>query len=424
MSDRMNRVAVAATIGTTIEWYDFFIYGTAAALVFNKLFFPQMDPLAGTLFAFGTSATGFFARPIGAVVAGHFGDRIGRKALLMTTLLLMGGATVFIGLLPTYQTIGIAAPILLLVLRILQGFATGGEWGGAALMIVEHAGEERRGFWGSLVTVGIMLGLVLAALVFNIFALLPEQSFLAWGWRIPFLASAILVGLGFYMRLGVKESPAFQKMETSGEKDAFPIIAAVKALRSVLTIFFIRIAENFSFYIFSAFSLAYASTILNLPRTMILNAVIVAGLAECVTSVLFGILADKIGSRSVLLFGLLFQAAFAFPFFWLLESRSSAFIFGGLIAGLGVANGAISSVQPDYFSRFFPANIRYSGISLGREGATVIGAGLAPVVATALVAWAHASWPVSLCMLASSLVALIIVGYRRSARRDDFSVVG
>ncbi len=211
MAAPMTRVAFAATVGTTIEWYDFFIYGTAAALVFNKLFFPQVDPLIGTLLAFGTSATGFLARPLGAIVAGHYGDRVGRKALLMITLVFMGGATCLIGLLPTYSSIGIFAPILLLVLRVIQGFATGGEWGGAALMTVEHAGEKRRGLWGSLITVGIVLGLVIASLVFNLFTQLPDAAFMSWGWRVPFLLSAVLVVIGLYMRLNIAEIARVQE---------------------------------------------------------------------------------------------------------------------------------------------------------------------------------------------------------------------
>lgn len=409
MAAPMTRVAFAATVGTTIEWYDFFIYGTAAALVFNKLFFPQVDPLIGTLLAFGTSATGFLARPLGAIVAGHYGDRVGRKALLMITLVFMGGATCLIGLLPTYSSIGIFAPILLLVLRVIQGFATGGEWGGAALMTVEHAGDKRRGLWGSLITVGIVLGLVIASLVFNLFTLLPDAAFMSWGWRVPFLLSAVLVVIGLYMRLNIAESPEFKKMAERGEREKQPMIAALREWRSILTIFLIRTAENFSFYIFAAFSLTYVSGVLGLPKTIVLNAVIVAALAECVTSVLFGLLADRIGSKKVMLIGLTIQLLLAFPFFWLLESRSPGLITLALTLGFGLANGAISSVQPDYFARFFTANIRYSGISLGREAATVIGAGLAPVIATALVSWSGASWPVALCMGGTSLLGLAAV---------------
>jgi MFS family permease len=406
----MKRVATAATVGTVIEWYDFFIYGTAAALVFNKLFFPQVDPMVGTLLAFATSATGFGARPLGAIVSGHYGDRIGRKALLIATLLIMGAATFCIGLLPTYASIGIAAPILLLLLRMIQGFATGGEWGGAALMVVESSPANRRNTWGSLITVGILLGLVLALTTFSTFNnFMSEATFLSWGWRVPFLLSGVLVAIGLYIRLNVGESPEFERMAKRGERKAMPLIEAFKQPKSILVIFFIRIAENFSFYTMAAFSLFYVASVLGLPRSVALNAVIVAALAECVSAVLFGVLADRIGSRKVLMFGLAFQLAFAFPFFWLLETKAPGLIILAIAMGMALANGAISSVQPDFFAKFFGANIRYSGISIGREGATIIGGGLAPVIATALIQWGGGSWAVAACMAATSLVGFLVV---------------
>lgn len=405
----MKKVAFAATLGTIIEWYDFFIYGTMAALVFNKLFFPQADPLVGTLLAFGTSATGFFARPIGALVCGHYGDRVGRKALLLATILTMGIATFCIGLLPTYASIGIWAPILLLLLRIVQGFATGGEWGGAALMTIEFAGDKQRGIWGSLIMVGLLLGLVLASVAFLAFSQMPEESFLSYGWRIPFLVSAALVGLGVYMRLNIGETPAFARMTELGERVNNPVREALREWRSILVIFFIRIAENFNFYTFAAFSLAYVSGVLHMPRSIILNAVIIGALVECVSAMVFGFIADRVGSRRVMMFGLIFQILYAYPFFLLLETRSSAAIVIAVTLGLAFGNGAISSVQPDYFARFFATNVRYSGISLGRESATVIGAGLAPVIATVLVSWAGASWPVAACMAGVSILGLLAV---------------
>jgi metabolite-proton symporter len=416
MGFSMRKVATAATIGTLIEWYDFFVYLPAAALVFNKLFFPQAEPLTGTLLAFGTYATGFLARPLGAIVAGHYGDRVGRKTLLIVTLLIMGCATFLIGLLPTYATAGIAAPILLLVLRLIQGFATGGEWGGAALMVVESAPAEKRNVWGSLITVGILLGLVLASVAFTVVnSTVAEEAFLSWGWRVPFLLSAVLVVVGLYIRLNVGESPEFEKAAKRGETQKVPLLEALKHPKNILIIFFIRIAENFSFYTFAAFSLSYVSTVLGLPRSLALNAVIVAALAECVTAVLFGLLADKIGSRKVMMFGLAFQIVFAFPFFWLLETKAPGLVMLAIVIGFALANGAISSVQPDYFARFFGVNIRYSGISIGREGATIIGGGLAPVIATALVSATQASWPVALCMMGTSVVGLAVVLMGRKA---------
>jgi MFS transporter, MHS family, shikimate and dehydroshikimate transport protein len=418
----MAKLVPAATIGTVIEWYDFFVYLPAAALVFNQLFFPQADPLLGTLLAFGTSATGFLARPLGAIVAGHYGDRIGRKALLIATLAIMGGATFLIGLLPTYASAGIVAPVLLLVLRMVQGFATGGEWGGAALLVVESSPSRRRNMWGSFITVGILLGLVLASTAFTaVNGVVSDDAFLTWGWRVPFLLSALLVAVGLYIRLNVGESKEFEDVVKSGKTAEVPLIEALTYPGHILTIFFIRIAENFSFYTFAAFSLSYVSVVLGLPRLLVLNGVIVAALAECVTAPLFGALADRIGSRKVMLFGLGFQAVFAFPFFWLMETKAPGLVMLAIALGLACANGAISSVQPDYFAGFFGTNIRYSGISIGREGATIIGGGLAPVIATALVTSTGASWPVALCMMSTSVIGFAVVLF---ARRTEDKAVG
>lgn len=409
MKSSMRKVGFAATVGTMIEWYDFFIYGTAAALVFNRIFFPQFDPLVGTMLAFGSSATGFLARPVGALVAGHYGDRVGRKALLTATLLIMGLSTLLIGMLPTYDQIGIWAPAALLILRLAQGFATGGEWGGAALMTVEHAGGRRRGLWGSLITVGIMSGLVLASLVFSLASLLPEEKFIAWGWRLPFLMSAVLVAVGLYIRLSISESPEFSAATERGLREDRPAVAALREWRSILVVFCIRVAESFSFYIFAAFSLTYVATVVGLPKSIVLNAILVAALIECVTCVLYGHLADRVGSKNVLLWGLFFQAALAFPFFWLLESKAPAMIFVALALGFAVGNAAISAVQPDYFARFFPVAVRYSGISIGRESASVIGGAFAPVIATGLVSWSGGSGWVAVCMVVTSTLGILAI---------------
>lgn len=423
MSAAIGRITTAATIGTVIEWYDFFVYLPAAALVFNKLFFPGADPLTGTLLAFGTSATGFLARPLGAVVAGHYGDRIGRKALLIATLVVMGGTTSLIGLLPTYASAGIVAPVMLLVLRMVQGFATGGEWGGAALMVVESAPPSRRNLWGSFITVGILLGLVLASTAFTaVNGIVSNDAFLRWGWRVPFLLSALLVAVGLYIRLNIGESREFENAATGGKTADFPLLEALRYPGYVAIIFFVRIAENFSFYMFAVFSLSYASNVLSLPRSLALDAVIVAALAECVTAVLFGALADRVGSRRVMAFGLGFQVVFAFPFFWLMDTGVPGLVVLAVGLGFACANGAISAVQPDYFARFFATHVRYSGISIGREGATIVGGGLAPVIATALVTATTASWPVALCMMTTSAIGLTVVLFARRADPKSGSI--
>ncbi len=402
----MRRVAVGATIGTVIEWYDFFLYNTAAALVFGRLFFPAQDATTGTLLAFATSATGFVARPLGAVVCGHFGDRIGRKSMLLATLLSMGGATIAIGLLPTYSSIGIAAPLMLVVLRLIQGFATGGEWGGAALMMIEHA-TSRRGFWGSLITSGIVLGLVLSSLAFMALGGLSEAEFLSWGWRVPFLLSAVLVLVGLYIRLQVSESPEFMRVEQTGQRSRAPILDALRQPRGVLMIFLLRVAENFSFYIFSAFTLAYITRSLGLPRSLALNAVLLAAAVEALSAPLMGLVADRIGARRVVMFGIAFQMLFAFPFFALLQSGSPGLIMLAVVIGFAVCNAAISGPSPAYFAQFFGTRVRFSGISLGRETATILGGGLSPLIATALLNWAGSTWPVAACMAGTSLLGLI-----------------
>jgi MFS family permease len=408
MMNQERKVAFAAAIGTIIEQYDFFIYNTAAALVFSKLFFPQVSPVIGTMLAFATSATGFAARPIGAIVSGHFGDRVGRKALLLATILIMGLATFLIGLLPTYNSIGLAAPIALLALRVIQGFAVGGEFGGASLMISESVSANRRGFWGSLITVGILAGLIIGTVLFSsITAMLSDEAFMSWGWRVPFLLSAILVAVGIYVRVSISETPEFLRMVATGRKAHQPVMEALRQPKSVITIFFMRVAENFSFYVFSAFSLSYIAGTLGLPRSLALNAVMIASLAECVTAVSFGAMADKFGARRIMIGGLVFQLLFAFPFFWLLDTGSHGWIFFAIIVAFALCNGPISAVQPGWLPRFFSVNSRASGLALGRELASVAGGGLAPLIATALVSSTHSSWPVAAAMAGTTFFGLI-----------------
>ena len=273
MTSPMRRVTGAAAFGTVLEWYDFFLYGTAAALVFPQLFFPQSDPLTGTLLSFSVYATGFVARPLGGIISGHVGDRLGRRLMLVITLMTMGIGTFAIGLLPTYDQIGQLAPILLIALRVLQGLATGGEWGGASLLTLEHA-RERPGYWGSFISMAVFLGLVLGTLIITLLdVVLSDEALLSWGWRVPFLLSIILVGIGIYIRRRISETPAFIEIEQSGERERQPLLQAIKKHpRNILAIFFMRIGQNTSFYIISVFALSYATTALNLPRSIILTA--------------------------------------------------------------------------------------------------------------------------------------------------------
>ena len=370
MRTKMKRVAGAATFGTVIEWYDFFLYGTAAALVFPQLFFPASDPLTGTLLSFAIYATGFAARPLGGLLTGHFGDRVGRKPMLIATLLTMGLATCAIGLLPTHASVGALAPILLVGLRVIQGIAAGGEFAGAALLTVEYAPAGRRGFWGSLLTVGILLGLVLGTVMFGaVDAVLPESAFMSWGWRIPFLLSAVLVAVGLYVRTRVDESPEFEQVKAEGGRSSRPLVDAMRHPRNVLAILGMRVAENAFFYVIAVFTLAYATTELGHSRSLVLTALVIGALLECGTALALGRFSDRVGYRPILIAGLAFQVVFAFPYFWLLDTGSSFGLIVAIVLGMAVANGAISSVQAAYFSECFrPACATAASRSGARPG--------------------------------------------------------
>src|ERR1700674_4689764 len=293
-----RKVVFASVFGTIIEWYDFLIYGTAAALVFSKLFFPSYDPLVGTLAALAAYGVGFLGRPLGAVIFGHYGDRIGRKSMLIATMLTMGLATFAVGCLPTYEQIGIWAPTALVVLRILQGIGLGGEWGGAVILVMEHGTREKRGFYGSLVQTGFPIGLVAASLAFAAVARLPEAEFLSWGWRIPFLASILLVGLGYYVRKRVAESPVFERLKKTQQLSKRPVFEAITHnTRSFLVSAGLKVSENAWVYILTVFIVLYATNFLKLPRQMILDAFLYAAMVEFITIPIFGYLSDKIGRR-------------------------------------------------------------------------------------------------------------------------------
>src|SRR6266576_4232225 len=307
-------VAMASLIGTTIEWYDFFLYGTAAALVFNRLFFPTFDPLAGTLAAFGTYSVGFVARPIGGIVIGHYGDRIGRKSMLVLTLIIMGVATFGIGLLPTYAQIGPWAAVALVVLRLAQGFGVGGEWGGAVLMAVEHAPPGRRGFYGSWPQIGVPAGLLLSTAVFAQFARLPEAQFLSWGWRVPFLLSILLVAVGLVIRLRIVETPAFARVKEAGAEAKRRIVEVLlNHPKEVLLAMGARLAENGAFYIYTVFVLVYGTQKVGIARETVLTGILIAAACALVAIPLCGALSDRLGRRPVYLFGACVTALFAYP---------------------------------------------------------------------------------------------------------------
>ena len=352
----ITHVAVASFVGTAIEWYDFFLYGTAAALVFNKLFFPRFDPLVGTVLAFATFAVGFVARPVGGVVFGHYGDRIGRKAMLSLTLLIMGVATFAIGLLPTYAEIGVGAPILLVTLRLVQGFGLGGEWGGAVLMAVEHAPASRRGFYGSWPQTGAPAGLLLSTGVFALVSRMPEDAFLAWGWRIPFLVSLVLVGVGTFIRVRLAESPAFAKVKAEKSDARMPIVEVLlHHRRSVALSMGARLAENAFFYIYTTFVLAYATEQVKVSKQTVLTGVLLAAGLDLIAIPFFGLLSDRFGRRPVYMFGAIFSALFVVPFFLLVGTGRGELIALAIVVGVTVGHAAMYGPQASFFSELFGA---------------------------------------------------------------------
>jgi MFS transporter, MHS family, shikimate and dehydroshikimate transport protein len=380
----IRQVALASFIGTAIEWYDFFLYGTAAALIFGELFFPEFSETAGTLAAFSTYAVGFAARPLGGIVFGHYGDRIGRKTMLVLSLLIMGVATFLIGLLPTFEQIGIWAPILLVVLRFGQGIGVGGEWGGAVLMAVEHAPEGRRGFFGSWPQMGVPAGLLLANVIYFITSTTLPGS---WGWRVPFLFSIVLVGVGLFIRLRILESPAFTQVKESGTEARMPILDVFRTYpKNVLLAMGMRVAENGTFYVLTVFVLAYVEGQLGMEQSTGLIGVIIAATIGLATIPLFGALSDRVGRRPVYLFGAVFSLLFALPFFWLLNTGVAPLIWIAIVLGVNLGHDSMYGPQAAYFSELFGTRVRYSGASLGYQLASVFAGGLAPLIATALLA--------------------------------------
>jgi metabolite-proton symporter len=378
---------LASMMGTAIEWYDFFLYGTAAALIFNKIFFPSFDPLTGTLAAFATYSVGFFARPLGGVIFGHYGDKIGRKSMLLITLLLMGVPTILIGLIPSYEQIGYWAAVLLVMMRFLQGIAVGGEWGGAVLMAVEHAPEGKKGFFGSLPQAGVAPGLILSSLAMGAVATLPEADMLAWGWRLPFLASVVLLLVGWFIRVKVAESPDFEQMKEKGAKVEVPVAVVLKHhRRALMVVVGARLAEVTWFYTVVTFSLAYATGTLGIARSVMLDATIWGAAVALFTMPLFGMLGDRIGHKWVFMAGTLGILACAPVFFQLLGTRDTEWIILAVCLAVGLVYACLYGPEGTLFSSQFPPEVRYTGISLAVQVSGAIGGGLAPIVATWLLA--------------------------------------
>lgn len=417
----IRRVALASAIGATIEWYDFFVYGTAAGLIFNQLFFTSFDPVAGTLAAYASFAAGFVARPLGGIIFGHFGDKVGRKTMLVMTLLIMGIATFIIGLLPTYNSIGLWAPILLLALRVFQGIGVGGEWGGAVLMAVEHSPEGRRGYWGSWAQIGVPAGLTLGTGVFTLLSLLPNEQFYTWGWRIAFLLSVVLVAVGLYIRLKITETPAFSQVKEMQEEAQRPFVELMRTQpKEVLLGMGTRFAEGVCFNTYGVFVITYLVSYQGLSNTTALVAVLIAAAIAVSLVTVFGRLTDRFGRRPIFGTGMFFFGLCAYPAFWLFDTKNPVLICVALAIAFGVGYPLMHGPQASFYSELFNARVRYSGVSFVYQTSGIFASGLTPLIATALLAWSgNESWAVSGYMVLIAFVSLLsLYGLQETFRRD------
>ena len=408
--ESVRRVAIASMVGTSIEWYDFFIFGTASALVFGRLFFPTFSELAGTLAAFASFAVGFVARPVGGLVFGHIGDRSGRKTTLVLTLTMMGLATFAMGLMPSYAAIGAWAPILMVLLRFVQGLAVGGEWGGAVLMATEHSGGERRGFFGSFAQMGSAVGGLMATGVFLLMQQLPEEDFVSWGWRVPFLFSIVLVLVGLFIRLRIMESPVFAQIKEARRVVKVPVVELLRSeSRNVLLAAGLYLAHGVLFYAMTVYTLAYTTSVYGLAQNTYLIGVTAAGAVQLITIPFLGGLSDKLGRRAVIMFGTLFIVAFAVPLNFMITSQVPMLAWLAVIIGICVGHNAVYAPTAALYSEMFPAHVRYSGTSLGYQLGGAI-AGFVPLIATSLVGAAGgAYWPIPALIAGAGVIGFVCI---------------
>lgn len=405
---QLRKLVIASVLGNALEWYDFFLYGTAAALVFGPLFFPVGgDPMQGTLLAFSGFAVGFLARPLGGIVFGHIGDRYSRKMTLIMTLTLMGATTFIIGLLPDYAQIGIWAPVSLITLRFLQGVASGGEWGGGVLMLSENAPSSRRGYFTAWSQMGVSGGFVLSAFAFYLVQKLPEEDLMSWGWRVPFLLSILIFLVGVYIRKNIRESKAFSQAKPETKHEKIPLMVLIREHpKALLQAIALRLPENGASYIFFTFSVVYAKHI-GISTGEIISAVTLAMLVEFFSILFWGALSDRIGLKPVYYIGVIGLLVMAFPFFWLLSTGDYGWIMLAMFLGLPFCHGAMIGTQPCIMSDLFPVRVRYSGLALGHEVGSIFSGGLGPMLAVALLMHFDASWPVSLLLMGYALLAWI-----------------
>jgi MFS family permease len=421
-SAQLRKAVIASTIGTTIEWYDFFLYGTAAGLVFGKLYFPNQDPLSATLLAFGTYFIGFAARPVGAAIFGHYGDRIGRKATLIATLLFMGIATFLVAFVPTYASIGIWGAVILTILRALQGIGVGGEWGGSVLLAMEWSRTHgQRGLVASWPQFGVPAGLFLANLAILAFSALSGDQFLVWGWRIPFAVSIVLVGIGLWIRLGILETPVFQKLLNEDKIEKAPIIEVFKKQpREILLSALVRMSEQAPFYIFTAFIFAYAVGTLKMPRNFILTAVMVAAVVSFVTIPLAGHISDLIGRRKTYLIGVVSTGLFGFLYFGMVDTVIPSAVFIAIVLSL-IPHDIQYGPQAALIAESFTPRLRYSGASLGYQLASIIAGGPAPIIATALFATYHSGYAIAIFIAGCAVISAVAAAFMPDYTGKDIS---
>jgi MFS family permease len=418
----LRRAVIASTVGTAIEWYDFFLYGTVTPLVFAPLYFPNADPLTGTLQAFGIYAVGFVARPIGAAIFGHYGDRLGRKSALIATLMLMGVATFLVAFVPTYARIGIWGAVILTILRFVQGVGVGGEWGGSVLLSMEWAqSNQHRGYIASWPQFGVPAGLFLSNLAVLSLSAISGSHFLEWGWRIPFVLSAALVALGLYIRLGILETPVFARLAAAKRIERTPVLEVIKRQpKQIILTALCRVGEQGPFYVFSAFVFAYGTGTLHLRREFLLAAVLTATMISFVAIPLFGHLSDRFGRKRIYMLGAALTGLFGFVYFGLLDTRSSALVFLAIATSL-LPHDMMYGPQAALIAESFPGRMRYSGASLGYQLSSVIAGGPAPLVATWLLSQYHSGTPIAVFILACALVSLFATSFLQDFTNRDIA---
>lgn len=421
----MRKLIIGSFLGNSLEWYDFFLYGTAAALVFGPLFFPATnDPLLGSFLAFSGFAIGFIARPLGGVIFGHLGDRYSRKMTLIITLTLMGASTFLIGLLPTYAHIGVLAPIALITLRFVQGVASGGEWGGGVLMLSENAPESQKGYYTAWSQVGVCGGFVLSSLAFYLVQLLPQAEVMSWAWRIPFLLSLFIFLVGVYIRRNIQENAEFvaRKAENDSKNEAhhLPVLSAFKNHpRAILQAIGLRLAENGAVYIFFTFSVVYCKHI-GIDTRDLIAAVTIAMTVEIATILGWGWLSDRIGRKRLYYIGVIGMALVAFPFFWLLNMHTFPAMLLAMLLALPLCHGAMIAAQPCLMVDLFPVEVRYTGLALGHEIGAVISGGISPMLAVAFLMMWDSYIPIALMLLAFALLALVaLISIRQPQPRPE-----